>query len=427
MKKHQAPKNSPLRHNQWYERILLSPLVGHLLALLGVMAGSHLLAYGDLEPDDINRWRTMIAVGAAYALSCILRGQLNRFPVARSPVYLLGVTGTVFASLFGLLLLTRLGYARGILFSGFILTLAMQFAGFYINKRFRQLKLAVGPIGQPIEEQKVVGIRWVKLEKPDFMGRRFDGLVLDLDSPLPEDWARFVAHVSVERVPVFNLKHVIEDTTGRMQLNRLTVNDMGSLQPNPFYEEFRRATELALILALSPLWLPLMGIISLIVKLDSPGPAFFVQERVGRANRVFRMYKFRSMRVQPSDQPARFADSDAHRITRIGKFIRKTRLDEIPQFLNILKGDMSLIGPRPEQPAFVERFEKEVPFYTYRHMVRPGITGWAQVQQGYATDTESTKVKVEYDFYYIQHLSAWLDLLIVLKTVKTIFTGFGSR
>ena len=115
------------------------------------------------------------------------------------------------------------------------------------------------------------------------------------------------------------------------------------------------------------------------------------------------------------------------RITKFGHFIRKTRIDELPQFLNILKGDMSLIGPRPEQLSFVEQFNESIPFYRYRHIVRPGLSGWAQVMQGYASDEDETRVKLEYDFYYIKNFSLALDLLIILKTIQTILTGFGAR
>lgn len=422
---------APTRHSQWHERLLLSPLLGHLLGLVLVAGGSHLIAYGTLEVMDWtgaeNRLNTLLMLSLAYIFSGLLNRKVNRFPGARSPAYLLGVTGGVFASLFFVLLMTRFNYARGILFAGFALTLAVQFAGFYINKRFRHLKLAVATLGNYRELPRLAGVRFIELDSPDFGERRFDGLVADLESPLPDEWARFIAHVSVSRMPVYNLSHVMENSLGRMSLDRLTVNDMGSLQPVSVYEDFRRIAELVILLLLSPLWLPLMGILAIAIKLDSPGPVFFIQERMGRGNRPFRMYKFRSMRQAPAGGPARFADEDAHRITSFGRFIRKMRLDEIPQFLNIVKGDMSLIGPRPEQPAFVERFEQEVPFYTYRHMVRPGITGWAQVQQGYAADTASTRKKVEYDFYYIQHLSIWLDLLIVLKTIHTLITGFGAR
>src|SRR5699024_3977718 len=121
----------------------------------------------------------------------------------------------------------------------------------------------------------------------------------------------------------------------------------------------------------------------------------------------------RSIRINSGQDGARFAQKADARITRVGKFIRKTRLDEIPQFINVLKGDMSLIGPRPEQREFVEKFEREIPFYSYRHVVRPGITGWAQVTQGYVANADDTKLKIEYDLYYIKNFSLWLDLFVI--------------
>ena len=124
---------------------------------------------------------------------------------------------------------------------------------------------------------------------------------------------------------------------------------------------------------------------------------------------------------------AKFAQTNDERITKIGKFIRQTRIDELPQFFNILKGDMSLIGPRPEQKVFVEQFEQAIPFYNYRHIVKPGLSGWAQVTQGYASDTEETQVKIEYDFYYIKNFSFLLDLVTIAKTIRIIMTGFGAR
>jgi lipopolysaccharide/colanic/teichoic acid biosynthesis glycosyltransferase len=127
------------------------------------------------------------------------------------------------------------------------------------------------------------------------------------------------------------------------------------------------------------------------------------------------------------DAPAQFAGEEDPRITRVGRFIRKYRIDELPQFFNVLKGDMSLIGPRPEQPEFVERFDEELPFYIYRHVVKPGITGWAQVRQGYAANVDQTREKIEYDFYYIKHCSLFLDIFILLLTVRTMCTGFGAR
>ncbi len=133
------------------------------------------------------------------------------------------------------------------------------------------------------------------------------------------------------------------------------------------------------------------------------------------------------MSTRPKNAESKFATEEQARVTRIGKVIRKIRIDELPQFFNVLKGEMSLIGPRPEQESFVKKFEEEIPFYGYRHMVKPGITGWAQTVQGYADDTETTTQKLAYDLYYIKHLSFWLDMNIVIKTIRTMLTGFGAK
>src|SRR5690606_1724012 len=176
-----------------------------------------------------------------------------------------------------------------------------------------------------------------------------------------------------------------------------------------------------------PLVVPLGLVVGLLVKFSSPGPVLFWQERIGERGRVFRIVKFRSMRVDAERNGAQFAASDDERITPVGRVLRRYRLDELPQLWNVLKGDMSIVGPRPEQVEFARRFEERIPFYHWRHRVKPGITGWAQVQQGYAVGIEDTIQKLEYDLYYVKHLSLWLDLSILLRTVRIIVTGFGAR
>ena len=189
----------------------------------------------------------------------------------------------------------------------------------------------------------------------------------------------------------------------------------------------KQALEALMVVASLPLTLPLMLATALAIRLESPGPVLFVQNRVGRGGRKFKIYKFRSMVCDSEKHGAQLAQEGDARVTRTGRFIRKTRLDELPQFWNIIKGDMALIGPRPEQKAFVQQFEQSIPFYGYRHIVRPGLSGWAQVMQGYAGNTDETQVKIEHDFYYIKHFSFALDVLILFKTLKTIITGFGAR
>jgi lipopolysaccharide/colanic/teichoic acid biosynthesis glycosyltransferase len=176
-----------------------------------------------------------------------------------------------------------------------------------------------------------------------------------------------------------------------------------------------------------PTLLPVLWVVAVLIRLDSAGPVLFFQRRVGKSGRPFNMVKFRSMCHRADADGAKFTSAADQRTTRLGRFIRKTRIDELPQFWNVLIGDMSLIGPRPEQVPFVARFAKEIPFYEYRHMIKPGITGWAQVTQGYAGSVDETRIKLAHDLYYIRHYSIFMDLLIVLKTICTMLTGFGAK
>jgi exopolysaccharide biosynthesis polyprenyl glycosylphosphotransferase len=217
-----------------------------------------------------------------------------------------------------------------------------------------------------------------------------------------------------------------------------------------YYRHFKRVTDLALAsLGLALTW-PLWGLIALAVKLDSPGPVFFSQERLGKDGKPFRILKFRTMVNDAEKGGPQFACHNDSRITRAGCFLRKIRLDELPQLYNILKGDMSFIGPRPEREVFIREFQQPVPdlregrragdaqgcqvlcgykeripYYSYRLLVKPGITGWAQVNHSYAANMEETVEKLQYDLYYIKNMSLFLDLAILLKTIRIVLFGSG--
>jgi lipopolysaccharide/colanic/teichoic acid biosynthesis glycosyltransferase len=171
-----------------------------------------------------------------------------------------------------------------------------------------------------------------------------------------------------------------------------------------------------------------MGIIAVLVKLDSKGPVIFSQERVGQKGKIYRIHKFRSMvsGAEKESGPV-WAGNDDSRITRVGKVIRKWRFDEIPQLWNVLKGNMSFVGPRPERPFFVEDLQKMIPYYGERHTVKPGITGWAQVSYGYGATVEDAIEKLNYDLFYIKNLSFLMDLMIVLRTIKIVLFRKGAR
>ncbi len=171
---------------------------------------------------------------------------------------------------------------------------------------------------------------------------------------------------------------------------------------------------------------PVLLITALLIKLESPGPVFYLQERIGKNGRKFNLIKFRSMTAMAEKESGPiFALKNDIRVTRVGRFIRKVRLDEVPQFINIFKGDMDFVGPRPEREVFTRELEKTVPYYNFRHAVRPGLTGWAQVNYPYGENFEDSKKKLNYDLYYVKHFSWYLDLLIFLMTFREVFFGKG--
>jgi len=176
------------------------------------------------------------------------------------------------------------------------------------------------------------------------------------------------------------------------------------------------------------LTLPLFPLIALLIKLESPGPVFYRQERLGQGGKIFRLIKFRSMRrdAERETGPIWAGEKDP-RVTRVGRILRRTRLDELPQLINVLRGEMSIVGPRPERPAFVGELQEKVPFYIHRLAVKPGVTGWAQVKYRYGSTVEDALEKLQYDFYYIKNLSIFLDLLILLQTVQVVLLAKGSR
>ena len=190
----------------------------------------------------------------------------------------------------------------------------------------------------------------------------------------------------------------------------------------------RRLVSLMVALALFVLALPILLVAALLIKLDSPGPLFYSQERVGAHGGVFRMLKFRTMRKDAEQAgQAQWAQKNDPRITRVGVWLRRFRIDELPQLLNVLKGEMGVVGPRPERPQFVAQLRTQIPYYDLRALVPPGITGWAQIRYPYAASLEEARMKLQYDLYYVKHLSVWLGLVILFHTAKVVLFGRGAR
>jgi len=196
---------------------------------------------------------------------------------------------------------------------------------------------------------------------------------------------------------------------------------------NTIFKKIKRWFDVFVSVACLTILFPVGLMIALAIKLDSEGSIFYQQERVGEDGKIFRLLKFRSMRIDAEENGPLWAEVNDQRVTQVGRVIRKLRLDEIPQMINVLKGEMSFVGPRPERPFFIEQLKNEIPFYSQRHAVKPGITGWAQICYPYGASKEDALEKLKYDLYYIKNLSPLLDLIIIFETVKVVLFSKGSR
>jgi lipopolysaccharide/colanic/teichoic acid biosynthesis glycosyltransferase len=233
---------------------------------------------------------------------------------------------------------------------------------------------------------------------------------------------------TVDGVAVEDGVDCYERLTGKIAIEALTPS---GLIASPLFRKshydlvFGHALSIVVAASALAVLSPLFGLLALLIKLDSPGPVFFLHDRVGLRGRRFRLLKFRTMR--PSDGPtSEWARDNGHRITRVGRWLRRYRIDELPQLINVVRGELNLVGPRPHPVSNFELFTQNIPFYSLRSAVRPGVTGWAQVRQGYANSLEEETEKMRYDLYYIKHKSAWLDLRILLQTVGIVLSGRES-
>lgn len=374
---------------------------------------------------------TLVATCGSVILGYYFVRRLTRYPGIASISYILPAFTISYAIALSIILLLRLDYSRFFLPLSFVNAQIWFHIIFFVSERSTKLTFDVVPIGNASNLCDIAGVDWKMLIKPRLDGAPTHGIAADLRADLSSDWEAFIADSAVNGVPVYHYKQLSEDLTGRVEIEHLSENNLGSLLPSYFYLRFKQSFDIAGVLLLLPVALPLFGLIALAIKRDSEGPIFFRQDRMGFHGRVFQVWKFRTMEQNHSsgvsEREASMTSDDDERVTRLGNFLRKSRLDELPQIINILRGEMSWIGPRPEALALSRWYEADIPFYRYRHIVRPGITGWAQVNQGHVAAVDDVRAKLNYDFYYIKNFSVWLDILITMRTIATMLTGFGAR
>ena len=372
--------------------------------------------------------QTILSTAVAYAIVWYCGRRLDAFPritLQGNLGYVAPVAAIAYSTIAVLLLLMRSDYSRVQLFgSGVLAVLWMAFVA-QLRARYLIRNYALIPASLMEAMPEINTCRWLDFEEVERDGVRVDAIVTDLAIDLGEQQLQALASAAIAGVPVLDRRYVLETMTGRTPLGGLTPNEFGALLPSRQYLVIRRAIELALTMLTLPLLLPILAVVAIVVRTTSAGPVLFVQPRVGRRGRVFRMIKFRTM-YHGASGPSFTATSDP-RVTSVGHFLRRSRLDELPQLFNILRGDMSWVGPRPEAFELDQKYVREIPHFALRGIVRPGVTGWAQINQGYAHEGDAMRLKLEYDLYYLKHCSLWLDVVIVLRTFAVVVAGTGAR
>jgi len=295
-----------------------------------------------------------------------------------------------------------------------------------------KLKLIINPDSSPIAEKfQITDIsRDISEMRHKILTHKINIVVAINNPKYSPEVARYLFENIDLKIQYFNLTDFYEKITGKMPIS--------SLEHHWFLENIthknqqwliitKRTIDILLSIFFGLIALLILPFVALAIKIESTGPLIYKQTRVGLNNKIFTVYKLRSMADNAETNGVQWAQKNDARITRVGKFIRKTRIDEIPQFINILKGNMSFVGPRPERPEFITALKEAIPFYNERHLVKPGLTGWAQINFPYGASVDDTKQKLQYDLFYVKNRSIALDISIILKTINTIFNKSLGR
>ena len=299
-----------------------------------------------------------------------------------------------------------------------IASLDYNYIGYISDNKSRATKYLVGNYA---EMEKII-----KEKKIDLLV-----IVKDMKSPSFKKYLKRLFDLKINGLKVLSYEIFNEEIQKKIDASK--IDEEWLLQSNGFdilndgmQKNMKRGVDLVIASTLMILLSPMALIVAILIKLESKGPVIFKQVRIGENMVPFKVYKFRSMKIHDPQKYSKYAQDNDNRVTKIGNFIRKTRIDELPQLFCILKGTMSFVGPRPEWDILAKEYEKQIPYYNLRHMIKPGLTGWAQVMYPYGENIEDTKRKLEYDLYYLKHQDLILDVLIIFKTVKVILFGKGK-
>lgn len=369
---------------------------------------------------------TLLGTSIAVGVGAYLRHRLSFFPGQRRVESVVPAFGTAYGLAVLAFFFLKLDYSRFQFGASFALALVWFAIVAAIEPHVRRQKLFIVPAGKAPLLAANGSADWLLGRTPDDLPPGVDGVVADLRADLSPAWEERLAQAAVAGIPVYHWKLLLERFTGTVDIEHLVENSLSSDLRLSVYPRLKRIIDILISVLSLPVALPLMALAAIAILICDGAPIMFRQTRMGFGEKPFTILKFRTMRVG-ADRGQRFTDLNDPRITPLGHFLRRYRLDELPQIFNVLRGEMSWVGPRPESKELADWYQSQVPFYSYRYIVRPGITGWAQVHQGNVAKIEAATGKLHYDFYYIKYLSPWLDLAILLQTVRIVLGGFGSR
>jgi len=423
----------PLLLNRWsfqiiYTAVALIAIV--YLALTFLSAGSAPL-FVFLRNDILNdsgRIVFLLGFPVAFLISLLAITYTLKLPRFDFFNRIITINLITYSGLGLLLSVLRINlFSRTVFLSEILLTTILLVVFHILRHRLYPRRLGILPNIDIDPFQTYPGLQVISITNEIPNTQKLDGVIADLHKQSDKKTSHFLSHLAEHRILVYDASALIETLWGRISLVGLTTIEIDGFSPPEFYSSIKRALEIIVVFALSPLLAITFAAISIAIKLDSPGPIYFQQKRIGRFGAHFTIFKFRSMYYSKNVSDVLTVEQNDKRVTRVGRFLRRMRLDELPQFWNVINGTMGIIGPRPEQLELTARFNQTIPLYRFRHVIRPGITGWAQVMFGYVSSYEQTRMKLQYDFFYIKHMSPWLDFVIVTKTIRVILLGSGSR
>lgn len=425
----------PVRRGHALSSILGSLRVQLLLCIgFGLVIPALIYTKGDLLilTSNVSARNSLVAATVATLAGLVAVRRLGEFPGTVGASYIFPAMAGAYSIAVAIILFARAPYSGVLLSTTIASSLIVRFAISALERRSDENLYYLVPGGHIDRIRQDIGVACFTLTKPVVPKQPGGIIVADLHHNHSPEWERTFAAAALKGIGVYHYKQIWEARTGMVRIEHLSENSLGSLIPSNSYAKMKRAIDIALTLVILPALVVPLAITALLIRADSPGPAFFRQKRIGYRGKTFSVLKFRTMRVaDPSFDGDRVDEAitkdDDDRITKIGRFLRKTRIDELPQLYNILRGEMSWIGPRPEACALSEWYEREIPFYSYRHIVRPGITGWAQVNQGHVAGISEVHNKLRLDFYYIKNFSMWIDLVVLFKTVVVVIKGSGAK